>query len=207
MYTHFWDEHVNGHHKHLATSRDPVSHEVGANLYYAVPKALVMTHWTSYKREVERLTGLNNGKPISIIHNLTSNRMFYYFVFNVALGYTINKTLGYKALYWQLVYSYMGAMYLESVNYLEHYGLRRRMDKSGIMESIGYQHSWSAVSSPISFRIQRHSDHHAHKFRPYQILRRMDKAPTMPFEYILMLFLIIFPPMYWLIIDPRVKSI
>jgi len=47
----------------------------------------------------------------------------------------------------------MGAMYLESVNYLEHYGLRRRMDKSGIMESIGYQHSWSGVSSPISFRI------------------------------------------------------
>jgi len=106
-----------------------------------------------------------------------------------------------------LFYSYLGAMYLESVNYLEHYGLRRRMDRNGIMESIGYQHSWSAVSSPISFRIQRHSDHHAHKFRPYQILRRMDKAPTMPFEYILMLFLIVFPPMFWLIVDPRVKSI
>jgi len=98
-------------------------------------------------------------------------------------------------------------MYLESVNYLEHYGLRRRADKNGIMESIGYQHSWSGVSSPISFRIQRHSDHHAHKFRPYQILRRMDKAPTMPFEYIWMLFLILVPPMYFLVIDPRVKSI
>ena len=35
----------------------------------------------------------------------------------------------------------------------------------------------------------------------------MDKAPTMPFEYILMLFLIIFPPMYWLVNNPRVKSI
>lgn len=98
-------------------------------------------------------------------------------------------------------------MYLESVNYLEHYGLRRRKDKNGIFESVGYQHSWSAVSSPISFRIQRHSDHHAHVFRPYQILRRFDRAPTMPFEYILMLFLIIFPPMYWMINDPRIKSI
>ena len=100
MYTHFWDEHVNGHHKHLATNKDPVCHEVGTNLYYAVPKAMVMTHVTSYTREVARLRALNNGKPISIIHNLTHNRMFYYFVFNVALGYTIKQTLGYRALKW-----------------------------------------------------------------------------------------------------------
>ena len=48
FYTHFWDEHVNGHHKHLATSRDPVSAEKGTNLYMQVPTAIVMTHVTSY---------------------------------------------------------------------------------------------------------------------------------------------------------------
>lgn len=51
MYTHFWDEHVNGHHKHIATEFDPVSHPIGSNLYIAVPKAIIMTHVTSYKRE------------------------------------------------------------------------------------------------------------------------------------------------------------
>jgi len=54
--------------------------------------------------------------------------MIYYLIFNIALGYTIYKTLGYRAFKWQLAYAYGGAMYLESVNYLEHYGLRRRMD-------------------------------------------------------------------------------
>jgi hypothetical protein len=29
----------------------------------------------------------------------------------------------------------------------------------------------------------------------------------MPFEYILMLFMIIFPPVYWMMNDPRAKSI
>jgi len=38
-------------------------------------------------------------------------------------------------------------------------------------------------------------------------LRRFDKAPTMPFEYILMLFMIIFPPVYWMMNDPRVQSV
>ena len=106
MYTHFWDEHVNGHHKHLATSKDPVCHEVDSNLYFAVPKAIICTHVTSYEREVERLTYLNGGKPISFIHNLTRNRMFYYFVINVAMCTGIYKLLGFKSLIWQFFYSY-----------------------------------------------------------------------------------------------------
>jgi len=98
-------------------------------------------------------------------------------------------------------------LWLELVNFLEHYGLRRRKDKDGVYESIGYQHSWSAVASPIAFRIQRHSDHHAHKFRPYQILRRFDRAPTLPFEYILVLAFCLCPPVFHYIMDPRVKSL
>lgn len=138
MYTHFWDEHVNGHHKFIATCNDPVSHEMGSNLYYAVPKAIIMTHVTSYQREKSRLKLLNGGEEISTFHNLTNNRMVYYFIFNVLLGTAIKYAFGWTALYWQIVYSYNGAMYLESVNYLEHYGLRRRIGKDGIYESIGY---------------------------------------------------------------------
>ena len=68
-------------------------------------------------------------------------------------------------------------------------------------------HSWNSMSSSVFFRIQRHSDHHAHVFRPYQILRRFDRAPTMPYEYIFMLLLLLFPPLYFMLMDPRIKSI
>ena len=52
------------------------------------------------RTEVERLTNLNNGEPISLIHNLTFNRMFQYFAFNVAMCYSIYITMGYKSLAW-----------------------------------------------------------------------------------------------------------
>ena len=93
------------------------------------------------------------------------------------------------------------------MNYIEHYGLRRKLDKDGIPESAGYMHSWAALASPQNFKIQRHPDHHAHKFRPYQILRRFERSPTMPYEYIVMLYLALVPPVYFYLVDPMVKSI
>jgi len=93
------------------------------------------------------------------------------------------------------------------VNYIEHYGLNRKKDKDGIYETITYMHSWNALSSFVAFRLQRHSDHHAHKFRPYQILRRFERAPQLPYEYIYMLFLALFPPVFFYMMDPIVNSI
>lgn len=63
-------------------------------------------------------------------------------------------------------------------------------------------HAWSAIDSAMTMRIQRHSDHHAHKFRPYQVLRRLERAPTMPYEYVQMLLLALCPPLYWHVINP-----
>jgi alkane 1-monooxygenase len=34
--SHFWDEHVKGHHKNVGTLEDPVFPPVGRNIYYAV---------------------------------------------------------------------------------------------------------------------------------------------------------------------------
>lgn len=106
-----------------------------------------------------------------------------------------------------MAYALGQLIWLEGVNYLEHYGLRREKDENGVYESIGYQHSWSAASSPMAFRIQRHSDHHAHSYRPYQILRRFDKTPTLPFEYFLMFQMALVPPLFFKVMDPRVDAI
>jgi alkane 1-monooxygenase len=137
MYTHFWDEHTMGHHRHLATPLDPVCHETGANLYTGVVKAIIGTHVKGWEREAERLEKLKNGK-INWFENLVGNRMHYYFAFNLTLCYSIYNLFGYSGLKWQLIYSSQTMIWLEFVNYLEHYGLRRRQDKNGVYESIGY---------------------------------------------------------------------
>ena len=68
-------------------------------------------------------------------------------------------------------------------------------------------HSWNSISSPILFRIQRHSDHHAHTFRPYQILRRFDDAPYHPFEYMQSMYIVTIPPLWFYLINPRVDAL
>ena len=62
--------------------------------------------------------------------------------------------------------------WLEMVNFLEHWGLQREVigtDDNGepIYESIDGLCSWNAPASTLAFKLQRHSDHHAHGFRPY----------------------------------------
>ncbi len=65
-----------------------------------------------------------------------------------------------------LIYGILGIFWLEVVNYIEHYGLRRKivgyqevkgenaqMTKKPIYESINYLHSWSSVSSPVGYRL------------------------------------------------------
>lgn len=100
----------------------------------------------------------------------------------------------------------MGVFFLELINYVEHYGLRRRKDSRGIYEPITERHSWNSTSSSLLFRIQRHSDHHMHAYRPYQILRRLDRAPQLPFDYLFSLLLALQPSAWFAAMDPLVES-
>ena len=68
-------------------------------------------------------------------------------------------------------------------------------------------HSWNSISNALLFRIQRHSDHHAHSFRPYQILRRFDDAPYLPFEYLFAVNVVCIPPLWFRVVDPRVDAL
>jgi len=101
----------------------------------------------------------------------------------------------------------MGLYWLETVNYIEHYGILRKKDENGVDESINKMHCWNSLSGAISVRIQRHSDHHEHSFRPYQILRRLDEAPFMPFEYIHSYQLAAIPPVWFHVMNPRVEAL
>jgi len=89
---------------------------------------------------------------------------------------------------------------------VEHYGLRRHKDGRGIYEPITEKHSWNSTSSHLLFRIQRHSDHHMHAYRPYQILRKFDSAPELPFDYLFSLLLALCPSAWFAVMDPLVEK-
>ena len=106
-----------------------------------------------------------------------------------------------------MFYTIWGVFFLELINYIEHYGIERKKDENGIYESISKMHSWNSYSSPVLFRLQRHSDHHSHAFRPYQILRRFDEAPTLPFEYLHSFVICMCPPLWFYLVNYKCQAL
>lgn len=100
-----------------------------------------------------------------------------------------------------------GFSLLETVNYLEHYGLLRQKTASGRYERCTPAHSWNSdhiVTNIFLYHLQRHSDHHANPTRRYQTLRSMDGAPNLPSGYASMIGLAYIPPLWRKVMDHRV---
>lgn len=108
---------------------------------------------------------------------------------------------------WLIGQAIIGFCLLETVNYVEHYGLRRRKLAGGRYERVRPSHSWNSntvIANVFLFHLQRHSDHHANPLRRYQALRHVEEAPQLPNGYSAMVLLAMFPPLWRRVMDPRV---
>lgn len=57
----------------------------------------------------------------------------------------------------------LAIIYLEAINYVEHYGLERKLLPNNEYEKVSIYHSWNAphrFTNYFFFKVQRHSDHH-----------------------------------------------
>jgi len=103
----------------------------------------------------------------------------------------------------------MGFLLLESVNYIEHYGLMRKRLENGRYERTLPKHSWNSdhpIGRLILFELSRHSDHHFIASRKYQILRHHANSPQMPTGYPGMLLLAVVPPLWMAVMNKRVQA-
>jgi alkane 1-monooxygenase len=107
-----------------------------------------------------------------------------------------------------LVVSVIATLMFETVNYLEHYGLQRKLipGAENVYESVNITHSWNApqlITNYLLFKLQRHSDHHANAYKPYQILDSFEESPMLPYGYSICLILCMIPPIWRRVIDPQ----
>ena len=108
-----------------------------------------------------------------------------------------------------LVGAFIVILLLETVNYIEHYGLVRRPNDTGSYEKVMPVHSWNSnhvIGRMMLFELSRHSDHHYKASRKYQILRHHDDAPQMPFDYLYNMLLALFPPLWYRTMDPLISG-
>ena len=201
FYGHFYSEHNRGHHVRVATPEDPASAKFGESFWTFLPRSVWGSLKSSWELEQQRMQRV--GKSTWSIHNDVLNA----WLMSVVLYAVLIAVFGPVVLPFLIIQAIYGFSLLETVNYLEHYGLLRQKKDNGRYERCAPEHSGNSdhiVTNIFLYHLQRHSDHHANPTRRYQILRSMEGAPNLPSGYASMISLAYFPPIWRKVMDHRV---
>ena len=104
----------------------------------------------------------------------------------------------------------IGIILLETVNYIEHYGLQRKQTAPGKYERAMPWHSWNSdhiLGRLMLFELSRHSDHHYLASKKYQTLRHHNDAPQLPTGYPGSMILALFPPAWFYVMNRKIKRL
>lgn len=200
LYLHFFIEHNRGHHKNVSTDADPASSRLGETVYAFYGRTIWGSWKSAWHLEFERL------KRKNIPFWSTQNEMLQFQIIQFFLIIAIGSYFGASTLLFFLLGALIGILLLETVNYIEHYGLRRKK-KGDSYERTMPIHSWNSnhpIGRLILLELSRHSDHHYMASRKYQILRHFDESPQMPTGYPGMLLLSLIPPLWFKIMHQRI---
>jgi len=202
-YAGFKVEHLRGHHVHVSTPGDASSSRYNQSLYDFLPKAYLHNFVNAWKLEAHRLN--RKGQKVVSWHN----ELIWWYSISALTCVAFTLAFGWLGAAFFLAQSFIAFTLLEIVNYLEHYGLHRRMLENGRYERTTPEHSWNSnyfLTNVFLFQLQRHSDHHAFAKRRYQVLRHHEIAPQLPAGYAAMVVLALFPPLWRRIMNPRVEA-
>jgi alkane 1-monooxygenase len=201
FYGHFYIEHNRGHHVRVATPEDPASARFGETFWEFLPRSIFGSLRSSWELEAQRMRRI--GKHPLSIHNDVVNA----WAMSVLLWGVLVAVFGPWTLVFLAIQAVFGFTLLETVNYLEHYGLLRQKTATGRYERCTPEHSWNSdhlVTNLFLYHLQRHSDHHANPTRRYQTLRSIDGAPNLPSGYATMIALTYVPALWRRVMDHRV---
>jgi alkane 1-monooxygenase len=200
-YGHFYVEHNRGHHVWVATPQDPASARFGEMLWEFLPRSVFGSLRSAWRLEARKM--LRRGKSPWRAGNDVLNA----WLMSVLLWGVLIAVFGPTLILFIFIQAVYGISLLETINYLEHYGLLRQKNSNGRYERCTPEHSWNSdhlVSNLLLYHLQRHSDHHANPTRHYQTLRSIDGAPNLPSGYASMITLAYFPPLWRRVMDHRV---
>ena len=204
LYMHFYIEHNRGHHKRVSTPEDPSSARPGESVYAFYLRSIIgswRSAWEISNRERIK-------KNIPWWH--PKNEMLMFQLIQLAFVTLIALAFGLLTALWFVCAAVIGFLLLETVNYIEHYGLQRRKTGADSYERPRPAHSWNSdhvVGRLVLFELSRHSDHHYMASRKYQVLRHHEDAPQMPTGYPGMMILSLIPPLWFSVMDPRTRQL
>ena len=201
LYMHFFIEHNKGHHKNVATPQDPSSARYNEWLYSFYFRTIIYSYlsaWHIANNEMKK-----RGESIFSLQNEMLQAHIIQVLFVAGIYFFFG---GWITVYF-LGAAFMGILLLETVNYIEHYGLQRQRTSENSFERTMPSHSWNsnhAIGRILLFELSRHSDHHYLASRKYQILKHHDNSPQLPTGYPGTMLLALLPPLWFKIMNKRI---
>lgn len=202
-YLHFLIEHNLGHHKWVSTEKDPASSRLNENIYSFFVRSVVGGYRSAWAIE----TKLLEKNKIPFFH--FKNRMLQFALIQFVYLALVFWAFGALVLIAAVVAGIIGFLSLETVNYIEHYGLRRKLLPSGRYESVKPWHSWNSnhdLGRIFLYELTRHSDHHYKANRKFQILRHFEESPQLRFGYPGSMLMALIPPLWFQQMNPLVEA-
>jgi len=199
LYMHFFIEHNRGHHLHVSTPQDPASAQKGESVYRFFVRSIFGQYIDAWTLERKRL-----GVQLSL-----KNMMIHFLLLQVAFVAIIFLIYGWQVCLLFFAAATLSILQLELINYIEHYGLRRKKMENGRYEKVTSVHSWNSnheLGRIFLYELTRHSDHHFKAAKKYQILDHHDESPQLPFGYPASMTLSLFPPLWFKIMDGRIPN-
>ena len=203
LYMHFYIEHNFGHHLKVATPEDGASARYNQTLYSFWFSSVTRQYKSAWKIQIEML----NRKGLSFFS--IKNDMLWYHLIQPIYLIVIYGLFSSKVMIIAILIGVVAFLFLECINYIEHYGLRRIKTEFGRYERVQPYHSWNSnfnVGRITLYELTRHSDHHYKSSKKYQILNSHQECPTLPFGYPTSILLSLVPPLWFRVMNPLVPK-
>jgi alkane 1-monooxygenase len=203
LYQHFFIEHNRGHHKQVATTLDPATSREKEWVYAFYIRSIIGQYFGAWKLESHRL------RKKGISNFSWRNEMIRFTVYQLLYLTSVAWIFGIQMLPYALAVAGIGILLLETINYIEHYGLKRGMLPDGRPERVLPRHSWNSdheMGRIVLFELTRHSDHHYLASRKYQVLRHLEESPQLPTGYPGSMLMALVPPLWFKVMNPKLKQ-
>jgi alkane 1-monooxygenase len=204
LYMHFFIEHNKGHHKNVATPEDPSSARYNEPVFIFYFRTIIFSYISAWKianAEIRK-------KGLPALH--WKNEMWQAQIIQLLFLAAIVFFFGWLITLYFLAAATIGFLLLETVNYIEHYGLQRKQRADGNYERTMPHHSWNSnhiLGRLMLFELSRHSDHHYLASRKYQILQHHEDAPQLPTGYPGSMILAMVPPLWFFVMNKKIKQL
>ncbi|WP_126976038.1 alkane 1-monooxygenase [Frigidibacter oleivorans] len=198
LFGHHASAHRLVHHRHVATPADPNSARLGEGFWRFALRAWAGSFLEGWRAERALRGGAGGAGPYPV------------YLGGAALALAVSAlAFGWAGLAAHLALAGHAQLQLLLSDYVQHYGLTRRLRPDGRAEPVGPGHSWDApqpFSALMLLNAPRHADHHLHPGRGYPELR-LDPAqtPMLPRALPVMAALALVPPLWRRAMDGRVR--